>query len=109
MAKKKEPFIKRNLRPDLEINLGKKIGELTVRELTSILGYDRSSEITSSANLLGPIIKRYLDSKQFKDFKDNKDDIHEGPLNLKNNEKLLEKIIKRISGLENEVKKLKKK
>lgn len=110
MAKKKDHFIKKNLRPDLEINPDKKLGELTVRELSAILGYEATGA-KSAAGFWGPI-KIIIDSKPFKDYKDNKDDIYEGPLNVGSSDEIsgtLEKIIKKISGLENEIKKLKKK
>lgn len=101
MSKKKDAFIKKNLRPDLEIKPDRKISELTVRELSAILHSD-----------LGPI-KHIIDSKPFKDYKDNKDLIYEGPLNVGQSKidlsKELDKIIKKISGLEKEIKKLKHK
>lgn len=114
MAKRKEPFIKKNLRPDLKINPDKKLGDLTVRELTEILGYDETPYAQNSElGFWGPV-KRIIDSKPFKDYKDNKDSIYEGPLGgppTRHFEKseVLEEIIKRITGLENEIKKLKKK
>lgn len=112
MPKKKDPFIKKDLRPDLEINPDKKLGELTVRELSSILGFGTKTDKKVMANVLGGQIKRIIDSKPFKDYKDDKDDIFEGPLNIAPSKEIsttLEKIIKRISGLESEIKKLKKK
>ncbi|MEO6694102.1 MAG: hypothetical protein ABIY50_04105 [Ignavibacteria bacterium] len=108
MTKKKELFIKKNLRPDLEIDPDKKIGDLTVRELSAIVGADPLSKKEQS-NLIGGTLKRILDSKPFKDYKDNKDLIYEGPLVVKNYERSFEELIERISGLENEIKKLKKK
>ena len=113
MAKKKEPFIKKNLRPDLEIDPDKKIGDLTVRELSAILGFDQGSEKKQSkkgqSHFIDGQLKRILDSKPFKDYKDNKDLIYEGPLVVKNYERSFEELIERISGLESEIKKLKKK
>lgn len=114
MAKRKEPFIKKNLRPDLKINPDKKLGDLTIRELSEILSIDETAYSQSSElRLLGPI-KRIIDSKQFKDYKDNKDSIFEGPLirhpaNQSEKPDILEEILKKITGLENEIKKLKKK
>lgn len=118
MSKKKEPFIKKNLRPKPDIEPGKKIGDLTVGELSSILGFEESSVSGKNAEgLIGGFVKRIID-KSWKDYKDNKDLIYEGPLilqDMKGRKKnkhenlpiLLEDVIKKISGLEKEIKKLK--
>lgn len=115
MAKRKQPFIRKKQRPDPEIKLSKKIGDLTIRELSEILGLHESKPGKSSENLIGGYVKRVID-KAAKDYKDHKDLIYEGPLIIKGKKKqsddlpgLLDELIKKISGLEKEVKALKQK
>jgi hypothetical protein len=65
-----EPFIARDDRPDLTLDMEGKVGELTVRELASILGFDlQEAELKEGKSEN----KDHKDSKDSKDTKDSFD------------------------------------
>lgn len=105
----KKHFIKKSLRPPVGKKSVNKNGEKSVKELGEILGNTKKKAKRLSDKFIPPIIKRFLDSKEYKDYKDHKDLIYEGPLNVKGIEKSLAQVIKKVSKLESEVKKLRKK
>jgi len=76
----KEPFISQEERPNLTINLEGKVGELTVRELASVLGFDpseaaKAKELPSTAvdKTAKEIQKDIKDRKEAKEHKDQKE------------------------------------
>ena len=60
-----EPFIAKEDRPDLTVDMEGKVGDLTIRELATILGVDPPGEIDNK--------EHKTDSKDQKDAKDNKE------------------------------------
>lgn len=79
-----DPFISKEDRPDLTIDLNKKLGELTVRELKTLLGGGSSSPAKSKEALVekGELIDK-IPTKDTKDIRDNK--IHKEPKDTKDN------------------------
>jgi hypothetical protein len=73
-----EPFVGKEDRPDLTVNMEGKVGDLTVRELASILGVDpeqmaKTKDTAPTAGDKVPIKEIQKDSKDRKDTKDTKD------------------------------------
>jgi hypothetical protein len=64
-----EPFIASDDRPDLTLDLERKVGDLTVRELAGVLGFEPSMGDAKGKNQ----IKDHKDSKNIKDLKDQTD------------------------------------
>ena len=76
-----QPFINDEERPNLTINMEGKVGDLTVRELTDILGVGatavKAKEVPVSATdkaVIKEIQKDVKDRKEAKEAKDQKDD-----------------------------------
>lgn len=76
MAEKK-PFVGEKDRPDLTVKMEGKVGDLTVRELASILGFDPSAaklkELPATAADKLPLKEIQKDLKDRKDTKEHKD------------------------------------
>ena len=77
-----EPFIGKEERPDLTIDLNKKVGDLTVRDLQTLLGSGSSATVKQALKETvidkSPITDKVFkdttkDNKDLKDTKDNKD------------------------------------
>jgi hypothetical protein len=68
-----EPFITQEDRPDLTIDLNKKVQELTVRELKTLLGGGSSSAAKLKEALIEKNIPDKSPTKDAKDGKENKD------------------------------------
>ena len=76
----KEPFISQEERPNLTINLEGRVGDLTVRELASVLGIDpsqapKAKELPSTAadKTAKEVQKDIKDRKEAKEHKDHKE------------------------------------
>ena len=76
----KEPFIGQENRPNLTINLEGRVGDLTVRELASVLGIDpslapKAKELPSTASekTTKEVLKDVKDRKEAKEHKDQKE------------------------------------
>ena len=74
----KEPFISKEERPNLNINLEGRVGDLTVRELATILGTEAATgqklkELPATALDKVPIKETQKDVKDRKDVKEHKD------------------------------------
>src|SRR6266436_2759426 len=70
-----EPFIDSSKRPDLTINLESRVGDITVRQLSEILGSAaaKSKELPSLAKEGKDPLKEDKDIKDHKDHKEPKD------------------------------------
>ena len=72
MAEK--PFVDQEQRPDLTVNMEGKVGELTVRDLVSILGGGEAGAAKlKEAPAEKPVVKEPKDHKDIKDHKEPKD------------------------------------
>jgi hypothetical protein len=65
-----EPFIKAEDRPEMTLNLDGKVGDLTVRELATILGFEPIQDLVKEGKVE---TKERKDSKDSKDNKESKD------------------------------------
>jgi hypothetical protein len=72
-----KPFVEQEQRPDLTIDLQHKVGDLTVRDLLTILGSSSASgpKLKETPTSAGdkPVAKEPKDSKDIKDHKEPKD------------------------------------
>jgi ABC-type Zn2+ transport system substrate-binding protein/surface adhesin len=71
---KEQPFVSDESRPDLTVDLNQKVGELSVRDLASILGAGSQSAIkVKEVKEIKDIFKERKDAKDAKDHKDPKE------------------------------------
>lgn len=68
-----EPFIAKEDRPDLTVDMEVKVGDLTIRELATILGIDPPAEIHKDNKTENKDNKDTKDRKESKDQKDQKE------------------------------------
>src|SRR6478752_7687978 len=69
-----EPFIANEDRPELSLDMDGKVGDLTVRELATILGFEPAVDVIKEGK---SETKEHKDSKDNKDSKDHKEQKHQ--------------------------------